>query len=145
MSTNPYAPPAAPVEGGKKRSPIRTLVWVLVVLAVIAAVFAAIAVPAYYDRVYRSQVALAVGAVRPVQDRVTALFREEKRLPARLSELPEPLKYASDGSLTWTFPPSAGEIAGSTVVFHPRVDGDTLLWDCTGGTLEKRYRLASCR
>lgn len=145
MSSNPYAPPAAPVEGGKKRSPTRTLVWVLVVLAVIAGVFAAIAVPAHYDRVYRSQVALAVGTVRPAQDRVTALFREEKRLPARLSELPEPLKYAQDGTLTWTFPADAGEIAGSTLVFRPRVDGDTLLWSCTGGTLASRYRVHSCR
>lgn len=142
---NPYAPPAAPVEGGKKRSPIKTVVWVLVALLAIAGVLAAIAVPAHYDRVYRSQVALAVGTVRPFQDLVTELFREQKRLPARLSELPEPLKYASDGTLTWTFPADAEAIAGSTIVFRPRVEGDTLLWSCTGGTLAGRYRVHSCR
>jgi len=72
---NPYAPPAAPVEGGKKRSSIRTLLWWLVGLAAIAGVFAAIAVPAHYDRVYRSRVALAVGTVRPFQDLVTEHWR----------------------------------------------------------------------
>jgi hypothetical protein len=133
------------MEGGKKRSAVRTLVWWLVGLAAIAGVLAAIAVPAHYDRVYRSRVALAVGTVRPFQDLVTELFREEKRLPARLSELPEPLKYASDGTLTWTFPADAEAIAGSTLVFRPRVEGDTLLWSCTGGTLAGRYRVHSCR
>lgn len=145
MSANPYAPPAAPVEGGKKRSSIRTLVWVLVALLAIAGVLAAIAVPAYYDRVYRSRVATAVWTVRPVQDSITGHFREQKQLPARMTELPEALKYASDGSLTWTFPADAGEVAGSTIVFRPRPDGDTLLWDCRGGTLARNYRPPSCR
>lgn len=145
MSANPYAPPAAPVEGGKKRSPIKTVAWVLVALLAIAGVFAAIAVPAHYDRVYRSRVALAVGKVRPVQDAVTERFREQKRLPARMTGLPEALKYASDGTLTWTFPADAEAIAGSTIVFRPRVEGDTLLWSCTGGTLASRYRVHSCR
>jgi len=142
---NPYAPPAAPVEGGKKRGSTKQLVWVAVVLLAIAGVLAAIAVPAHYDRVYRSRVALAAGTVRPFQDLVTERFREQKRLPARLSELPEPLKYASDGTLTWTFPADAEAIAGSTIVFRPRVDGDTLLWSCTGGTLASRHRVHSCR
>lgn len=145
MSANPYAPPAAPVEGGKKRSPIKTVAWVLVALLAIAGVFAAVAVPAYYDRVYRSRVAMVVMSVRPVQESITGHFREQKRLPGRLADLPPELKLGPDGALTWTFAPSAGGIAGSTIVFRPRVDGDTLLWDCTGGTLEKRYRIASCR
>ena len=145
MSTNPYAPPAAPVEGGKKRSPVKTLVWVLVVLAVIVGGFAAIAIPAHYDRVYRSRVAMAVMAVRPVQDSITGHYREHKRLPERLADLPAALKPGAEGVLTWTFPGDAGEIAGSTLVFRPRADGDTLLWDCTGGTLANRYRVHSCR
>ena len=83
--------------------------------------------------------------MRPVQDTITEHFREQKQVPRRISELPEVLKYTSDGALTWTFPADAEAIAGSTIVFRPRPDGDTLLWDCTGGTLAKRYRVSSCR
>jgi hypothetical protein len=36
-------------------------------------------------------------------------------------------------------------MAGKTIVFRPQAEGAQLLWDCTGGTLELRYRPATCR
>jgi hypothetical protein len=143
--SNPYAPPAAPVEGGKKRGSMKGIIWTLVVLLALAGVFAAVAIPAHYDRVYRSRVAAAVWSTRPAQDAITEHFREHKRMPERLVELPPELKLGSGGMLTWTFPDDAGDIGRATIVFRPRPDGDTLLWDCRGGTLVRNHRVASCR
>ena len=145
MPANPYAPPAAPVEGGKKRGSVKGIVWALVALLALAGVFAAVAVPAHYDRVYRSRVAAAVWTARPAQEAITEHFREHKRMPERLAELPPELKLGAAGMLTWTFRDDAGDIGRATIVFRPRADGDTLLWDCTGGTLARNYRVASCR
>lgn len=146
MPANPYAPPGAPLHPGKKASPLKTLLWVAVALAVLGGVIAAIAIPAHYDRVYRSRVASAVGTTSPFQAMVTEYYYEHRRLPQRPPELlPPELALAADGVLTWTFPKDAGAIAGRTLVFRPRSAGDTLVWDCRGGTLESRYRVHACR
>lgn len=124
----------------------KALVWTLVGAAALAGVFAAIAVPAHYDRVYRSRVALATVTTSEHQAMVTKYYYDNRRMPQRPPELlPPELKLAADGALTWTFPADAGAIAGRTLVFQPRSAGDTLLWDCKGGTLEARYRVHACR
>ncbi|MGQ0547651.1 MAG: NINE protein [Betaproteobacteria bacterium] len=114
-------------------------------VAAIAGIFAAVAIPAHYERAYRSRVASAVSATRSVQDGVAEHFRQEKRMPGRVADLPAELKLGAEGVLTWTFPAEAGAIAGSTMVFRPRVEGSSLAWDCKGGTLEAKHRVHACR
>ena len=110
-----------------------------------AGLAAAIAIPAHYDRVYRSQVAGAMSSVQPWQVALTEHFAQHKRLPESIAGLPGELVLGANGVLTWTFPAEAGALAGSTLVFRPRAEGGALAWDCTGGTLERRYRSHACR
>ena len=123
--------------------------WALAGLALfalaVAGLAAAIAIPAHYDRVYRSQVAGAMSSVQPWQAALTEHFAQHKRLPESIAGLPGELVLGANGVLTWTFPAEAGALAGSTLVFRPRAEGGALAWDCTGGTLERRYRSHACR
>ena len=125
---------------------MKAVVWGTGAALALAGIFAAIAVPAHYDRVYRSRVAGAAAAVSPFRTAVTEYYHEHRRLPQKPPELlPPELKLGADGTLTWTFPPDAGAIAGRTLVYRPTSAGDVLAWDCKGGTLEARYRVHACR
>jgi TM2 domain-containing membrane protein YozV len=142
--------------GATRRSLIVLAVGMLLVLAVIGGVF----VPAYLDKEYRSQVVLAVANAQPWQEALEAHFAERRQFPRSVLELrPQLLPPASPnrasmitvepgGALTVTLTSDAARVlSGRTVVLRANADPATgkLSWDCTGGTLEPKYRVGTCR
>ncbi len=55
----------------------------------------------------------------------------------------ERIQVGAAGRLEVTF--DSELLAGQTLVFQPSINGDTLDWQCTGGSLESRARPPSCR
>lgn len=120
-------------------------------------ILAAVAIPAYQDYTHRARSAGAIVSVQPWRVAIGEYYAEHKRLPNSVADLPRDLvpqdpadRYGTpslgpNGVITLTFQPAAGSMAGKTIVFRPQAEGAQLHWDCTGGTLEPRYRPATCR
>ena len=124
----------------------------------IVGILAAIAIPAYSDFRHRAQVAVATSLTAPWRLTVENYYREQGKLPDAASDLRKDaapdevsnrnagISLGAQGVLTLTMSPSAGSIAGKTLIYRPDAGRDgTLSWDCTGGTLDPRYRPAHCR
>lgn len=136
---------------------IIVIVGAVVVMMVIG-ILAAIAIPAHLDRVDRSRVAGAIFTVGPWRVAVTEHYLENRKLPNSAAELRKEalpaqsgdnfsaLSLGANGALTVTMSQATGGLAGKTMVFRPQAaQGEDLSWDCTGGTLEPRYRPSTCR
>ena len=129
-------------------------VFVIPLIAV-AGILAAVAIPAYQDYSHRARVSEALVAVAPWREAVTQHFAETRTLPANTAELRKEIVPASaggrygrvllgsNGMLTLTM--SGQSIEGKTIVLQPAVTGNSLQWSCSAGTLERKYRPASCR
>lgn len=139
---------------------VAALVFVVAALVfgvALIGLLAAIAIPAYQDYTLRARSAGAIAATSPWRVAVAEHYAEHKQLPNGVAELDpglvpqDPgdrhsrLVLGADGTLTITFLPSAGRMAGKTIVFRPQAEAGRILWDCAAGTLEPRYRPASCR
>ena len=55
------------------------------------------------------------------------------------------LVFARDGVMVVRFQPGNGALSGQTIEMVPQLEGDSLRWDCTGGTLSPRSRPQACR
>jgi type IV pilus assembly protein PilA len=134
------------------------IVLVLGLLGVmVIGILAAVALPAYQDYTVRAKVSEGVIGTTPWRDAIAGYYAQTKRAPASADELPggaPPAQSRSGtitlgpgGVLTLTLRESLGSrFAGKTIVFQPSVNPDGgLSWGCTAGTLEPRYRPASCR
>ncbi len=123
----------------------------------VVGILAAIAIPAYSDYTNRAHVAESMAAVFPWRQAVEAHYVQNQKLPdgaadlGAASALPAGGRFGgvslgTGGTLILTLAPNAGAVAGKTIVFQPDASaGGALRWGCTGGTLEPRYRPASCR
>ncbi|MGQ0547652.1 MAG: NINE protein [Betaproteobacteria bacterium] len=137
-------------------------VLVLIVAAVFFGIFvlgilAAIAIPAYQDYTHRARAAEGIMSVSPWRAAVAEHYAQTRQLPNGVADLAKdlvpqdpPSRYAAsglgaNGVITLTFAPGAGVMAGKTILFRPQLESGNMLWDCTGGTLEPRYRPGSCR
>lgn len=146
----------------EKYSAHGSVVLIVVVVAVfgvfIIGILAAIAIPAYSDFRNRAQVASLTILVTPWRMAIEEHYVEQRKLPGRVADLGKDappreadnsngsISLGPNGALTLTFSPAAGSLAGKTMVYRPDSGaGGGLSWDCTGGTLEPRYRPASCR
>jgi TM2 domain-containing membrane protein YozV len=121
-------------------------------------ILAAVAIPAYQDYTVRARAAEGIMSVSPWRSAVTEHYAQTKQLPNAVSDLAKDLVPAepagrfgtpslgANGVITLTFAQGAGrQMADKTIVFQPQAEQGRLLWDCTGGTLEPKYRPASCR
>jgi uncharacterized membrane protein YhaH (DUF805 family)/Tfp pilus assembly protein PilE len=119
-------------------------------------ILAAVAIPAYADYTVRARVSevLLVGSAS--RTAISEHYARTGKLPATAAELPQQpgpgeSKYGSaslgaNGVVTLTLAaPTGQQFAGKTILLQPKVDGNALSWDCTGGTLEPKYRPGSCR
>ena len=135
---------------------------VVVVVGVVFAVMmlgilAAVAIPAYQDYTQRAKVAEAIVSVHPWRAAVAEHYAQNKQLPNGVADLAKDLvpqepasrngaaSLGANGMLTLTMTPATGAMAGKTILFRPQAEPGGLIWDCTGGTLEPRYRPATCR
>jgi TM2 domain-containing membrane protein YozV len=134
------------------------IVLVLAFIGVmVIGILAAVAIPAYQDYTVRAKVAQGIIGTTPWRSAIADYYAQTKRAPASANELPGGVPPAqnrsgtialgSGGVLTLTLNESLGSrFAGKTIIFQPAVNPDgALSWNCTAGTLEPRYRPASCR
>jgi type II secretory pathway pseudopilin PulG len=129
-------------------------VAVLVFIAVLG-ILAAIAVPAYVDYTNRVKVAQAVASAQPSIKKIEAFALQkgyfpgnnlEAGLPADLSaDHVESMVVSENGVLTMTFGgKEAGPIDEQTLLFIPSLQGNSVQWDCSGGSLPARFRAKDC-
>jgi type IV pilus assembly protein PilA len=81
-------------------------------------------------------------------------YQQTKKLPSRPGEMRSPPPAASENSkadltengvIVLTMSNTMGSAADKTVVLRPTAKGDSVTWDCTGGTLPAKFRPARCR
>ena len=141
----------------KQRSSGFTLIELMIVVAIIG-ILAAIAVPAYQDYMIRTRVSEGVLSAAMAKKVVILNAYNAVDKFDRGWDKPEPTEYVSkvkidddDGSITVTFTAKAGD---GTLIFQPSDNNGFLVkktsplgsitWDCTGGTLARKYRPGNC-
>lgn len=124
----------------------------LVLMVFVGGIVAAVSVPAYNDYVVRSEVSAAIAEARPYREKVEALILRAGFTPGDNIDAGIPddvsgkhlasLNINRDGAMVITF--QQAQLAGKTLVWQPSVQEQQVVWDCTGGTLDNRYRPARC-
>jgi len=141
----------------KQRSSGFTLIELMIVVAIIG-ILAAIAVPAYQDYMVRTRV--SEGVLSAAMAKKVVIFNaytaaEEFDIgwdkPAATDYVAKVKIDDDDGSITVTFTAKAGD---GTLIFQPSDNNGFLVketsplgpitWDCTGGTLARKYRPGNC-
>jgi uncharacterized membrane protein YhaH (DUF805 family)/Tfp pilus assembly protein PilE len=125
-----------------------------VVIVSFVGILAAVAIPAYSDYTRRAQVSAVIAHGTLWRTAVEEHYRETNKLPASAAELksapPSADQYSSaslgeNGVIVMTLSAKMGSGANKTVLLRPTTAGARVTWDCTGGTLEAKYRPARCR
>lgn len=129
-----------------------TLIELLIVVTIVA-ILAAISLAIYQDLSIRARVTEGLGLAQPAKTAVSDTVLSTNVLPANQAAtgfLTPPatsnvadVSIGANGVVVVTFTAQAGN---GTVIFQPTVIGNSgISWDCTGGTLEDRYRPPICR
>lgn len=137
-----------------------TVVVIVVAVAfvgvAVVGILAAIAIPAYQDYTVRAKVSEGILAANPWRTAVTEYYMQTRRAPASASDLSggapaQPqngtIELGQGGVFTLTLNERLGSrFNGKTIVVQPGVNPDgQLSSSCAGGTLEPKYRPATCR
>jgi type IV pilus assembly protein PilA len=130
-----------------------TLIELMIVVAIIG-ILAAIALPAYQDYTIRSKVSEGIHAAGSTKAALYSFYISEGSLPTAAQvpvAPPAGAKYVSNlshvnGTVTVTFSNNmGGDANGDDLVFVPAVGATGITWDCTGGSLDAKYRPAECK
>ncbi len=132
-----------------------------IIIAIIGSVFvigilASIAVPAYQDYVSRSRVATAMKTFIETRTIVEETIEQERVLPNNNKEagleqsisgqFVKSIQVQQNGVMTLVLEDEHNRsIHAKTIVSAPSVLGGKLQWDCSGGTLARRFRPPECR
>ena len=122
---------------------------------VVIGILAAIAIPAYNDYVQRARVLAAIDAGQPALDQIEAFAKLEGYFPDSADEGGVPtdlageslasLVVSANGVVTMRFTGNSEIIDGKTLLWVPALLGNTVQWDCSGGTLAREMRPARCQ
>jgi TM2 domain-containing membrane protein YozV/Tfp pilus assembly protein PilE len=146
----------------EKYSAHGSAVLILVPIAVfgfaLIGILAAVAIPAYQDYTVRARAVGAIASATPWRMAVEEHYMEKRKLPDSVAELAQgsvpraadgnysSISLGPNGAITATLSPAAGVHKGKTIEFRAsEKQGGGLSWDCTGGTLEPKYRPRNCR
>ena len=133
-----------------------TLIELMIVVAIIG-ILAAVAIPAYQDYTIRAKVTEGLSLASAGKTAVSEYFSANGTLPtdntaAGMAEEEAISGNAvdkvavgadGDGIITVTFSTKTSE--AQTITLSPATTGGKVVWDCTGGNLEGKYRPSSCR
>jgi Zn-dependent protease with chaperone function/Tfp pilus assembly major pilin PilA len=122
---------------------------------VIIGVLAAIAIPAYQDYTARAKVIGAMNMLEQVQQRAAPWVEEHGAYPEDLEQIGVPaaatdspvgtVAIVEDG-IELTLKSSMKNLDGKTIIYSAyRREDQKIAWDCSGGTLEPKYRPLRCR
>ena len=131
-----------------------TLIELMIVVAIIG-ILAAVAIPAYQDYTIRAKVTEGLSLAGAGKTAVSEYFSANGTLPADNATAgmaaPDEISgnsvdnvtVTTDGLITVVF--SASTITGDTITLAPLTSAGKVVWNCSGGTLEAKYRPSSCR
>ena len=131
-----------------------TLIELMIVVAIIG-ILAAVAIPAYQDYTIRAKVTEGLSLASAGKTAVSEYFSANGSLPttntaagmATEEEISgnsvDKVNVGTLGVITVTF--STLTIDNQTLTLAPTTSGGKVVWNCTGGNLEGKYRPSSCR
>lgn len=132
------------------------IVVAVVVFVAIIGILAAIAIPQYAEYTQRASVAQAEASIQPSLRKIEDFAERNGYLPndnleagvdvAISTQHIESLVISANGVLTITLSAKEGNpIASQTLLWIPSLQGGSLRWDCSGGSLPARFRSKDCR
>jgi uncharacterized membrane protein YhaH (DUF805 family) len=120
-------------------------------------ILAAVAIPAYQDYTYRAKISEVIMTGSQWRTAVSEHYMQTRKMPSSSGELRKDsvptgesrygvVSLGPEGVVTMTLSAQMGPLAEKTILLRPQMAGGQIAdWDCTGGTLQARYRPARCR
>jgi type IV pilus assembly protein PilA len=135
-----------------------TLIELMIVVAIIG-ILAALAVPAYQDYAVRAKVKEGLDMSGPAKTAVSEFWSSKTRFPGSNVSAGVPsmgsiagkytasIEVQANGVIEIKYNSVESKIADDTIVMTPTATGGgaSVLWRCTGGNVEPKYRPAECR
>jgi len=133
-----------------------TLIELMIVVAIVG-ILAAVALPAYSDYTKRAHVAEGLGLADAAKSAVTEYYFDKNAWPPTQTDagLAPANQITGNAVSSVAVTPNTGVIeitytnkvdpTDNTVLLTPSVGAGSITWNCTGGTVDKKFRPASCR
>ena len=136
-----------------------TLIELMIVVAIIG-ILAAVAIPAYQDYTARAQVSEAMTSMSSLKTTITEIYNDEgvfTNADSSANGIGAATDYSgtyllsvavANGTMTATMKAtgvSKGIISKTVTMAPTAAASGVITWDCTGGSMDDKYRPKTCR